>query len=137
MKPEGIPGGLRAVVCDDDPLVLRIVTAVLRRKGYDQVERTSSALEAVDLAEAIQPDVVVLDLNLEGESGLAAIPKLKGVAPDSPIVVFSGAQAMKTPARHAGAFAVLPKISMSSLDDLERVLAEVGRGAPSWSGNDP
>lgn len=119
--------GLRAVVCDDDPLVLRIVTAVLRRNGYDHVEQTTSASEAIDLAELSQPDVVVLDLNLEEESGLSAIPKLKAVAPESPIVVFSGAQAMKTPARHAGAFAVLDKVSMSSVGDLERVLAEVAR----------
>ena len=115
----------RAVVCDDDPVVCRIVAAVLRRCGYRLVEQTPFATEAVDLAEAMQPDLVVLDLNLDGESGLDAIPHLRNVAPDSRIVVYSGSAAMKGPARRAGAYAVLDKISMASIEELERVVAGI------------
>ena len=114
-----------AVVCDDDPVVRRIVTAVLQRSGYSRVEQTEFASEAVDLAQAFQPDVIVLDLTLEGESGLEVIPELRAVAPDSRIVVYSGSEAIKVPARRAGAHAVLSKVSMASVSDLERAVTDV------------
>ncbi|HEX2043420.1 MAG TPA: response regulator [Acidimicrobiales bacterium] len=117
-----------AVVCDDDPVVRRIVSAVLQRSGYSRVEQTEFASEAVDLAQSLQPDVIVLDLTLEGESGLEVIPELRAIAPDSRIVVYSGTEAMKVPARRAGAHAVLSKVSMASVSDLERAVTE---GAPS------
>ena len=115
--------GRPAVVCDDDPVVRRIVTAVLQRMGYAPVEQTEFASEAVDLAEALQPSVIVLDLSLDGESGLDAIPELRKVAPASRIVVYSGSEAMKIPARRAGAHVVLNKVSMTSLSDLERAVS--------------
>ncbi|MFL5911730.1 MAG: response regulator [Gaiellaceae bacterium] len=115
----------RAVVCDDDPVVCRIVTAVLQRCGYREVEQTPFATVAVDLAEAMQPDLIVLDLNLDGESGLDAIPELRTVAPGSRIVVYSGSGAMKGPARRAGAHAVLNKVSMASVGELERVVTDI------------
>ena len=113
-----------ALVCDDDPVVRRIVTAVLQRSGYSRVEQTEFASEALDLAESLQPDVIVLDLTLEGESGLDAIPELRSVAPESRIVVYSGSEAMKVPARRAGAHAVLSKVSMASVSELERAVRE-------------
>lgn len=115
-----------AVVCDDDPVVRRIVVAVLQRWGYSRVEQTEFASEAVDLAESLQPDVIVLDLTLDGESGLDAIPELRAVTPDSRIVVYTGTEAMKVPARRAGAHAVLSKVSMASVSELEEALAEGG-----------
>ena len=113
-----------ALVCDDDPVVRRIVTAVLQRSGYSRVEQTEFASEALDLAESLQPDVIVLDLTLEGESGLDAIPELRSVAPESRIVVYSGSEAMKVPARRAGAHAVLSKVSMASVSELERAVRQ-------------
>src|ERR687886_698152 len=92
------PPGARhrdAIVCDDDPMVRRIVGAVLERCGYVAVEGTGLASEAVELAEAMQPAVIVLDLSLEEESGVEAIPELRRVAPHSPIVVYSGADTLK------------------------------------------
>ncbi len=114
-----------AVVCDDDPVVRRIVTAVLQRSGYSRVEQTEFASETVDLAQSLQPDIIVLDLTLEDESGLDAIPELRAVTPESRIVVYTGTEAMKAPARRAGAHAVLSKVSMASVSELERTVTEV------------
>ncbi len=113
-----------AVVCDDDPVVRRIVSAVLHRSGFSRIEQTEFATEAVDLAEALQPEVVVLDLRLDGESGLDAIPELRAVAPRSRIVVYSAVDSMKSSARRAGAHAVLDKVSMASAAELEQLVAE-------------
>ncbi len=122
--PNGTDRPRTAVVCDDDPVVRRIVTAVLQRAEYSRIEQTPFASEAVELAQSLQPDVIVLDLTLEDESGLAVIPELREVAPSSRIVVYSGRESMQAPARRAGAHAVLSKVSMASVADLERAVTE-------------
>jgi CheY-like chemotaxis protein len=115
------------VVCDDDPVVRRLVLAILQRCGYTEVDQTAFADEAVELAEVVQPRVVVLDLSLEGTSGVEAIPRLREVAPESAVVVFSGSRELKGEARQAGADAVLDKVSMVNLSELEAVLSGLGR----------
>jgi len=117
-----------AVVCDDDPMVRRIVVAVLERCGYTAIEGTALASEAVELAEAMQPSVIVLDLSLDEESGLDAIPLFRRVAPGSPIVVYSGAEAMKHHARVAGADVVVDKVSLASLENLEAGIRSLPSG---------
>lgn len=112
-----------ALVCDDDAIVRRIVSAVLERSGFHRVEQTHLAADAVEVAETLQPEVIVLDLTLDGESGLDAIPELRAVAPRSRIVVYS-ASAVDAPARRAGADAVLSKLGRATLSDLERVVSE-------------
>ena len=114
--------GRDGVVCDDDPMVRRIVVAVLQRCGYTAIETTAVASEAIALAEAMQPSVIVLDLALEDESGLDAMPHLLRVAPRSPIVVYSSADSMKQKARDAGAYALIDKVSLTNVADLETVI---------------
>ena len=131
MTPTSDPVRTRtAVVCDDDPVVRRIVTAVLTRCGYDSVVGTPLASEAAQLVADMRPDVVVLDLVLESESGLDVVPQMRASAPGTPIVVFSSARQDKELAREAGVHAVIDKVSMANADALERViLALRPRGA--------
>jgi chemotaxis response regulator CheB len=111
-----------AVVCDDDPVVRRIVTAVLQRAGFGPVVCTALAADAVRLAEQLRPDVVVLDLSLEHEFGLDAVPDLHRVSPSTRVVVFSSARHGKALARRSDVHAVIDKVSMASASELETVL---------------
>ncbi len=45
---DGTDSPRTAVVCDDDPVVRRIVTAVLQRRGFGRIEQTPFASEAVE-----------------------------------------------------------------------------------------
>lgn len=126
--------GLRhgtAVVCDDDAMVRRIVTAVLTRCGYPSVSTTPSGVEAVRLAAELQPEVIVLDLQLDGESGLDALPLLRAAAPGTPVIVYSGSRHDKPHAMAAGAFAVIDKISISNASELERTIEALRAPAPA------
>lgn len=122
-------GGRTAVVCDDDPMVRRIVTAVLTRVGFEPIVGTPLASEAARLVAELRPGVVVLDLTLESESGLDVIPQMRASAPDTPIVVFSSARQGKWLARDAGVHAVVDKRSISNASGLEQVLVGIRTGA--------
>lgn len=79
------------VVLSDDHHVIRSGLRVLldadpRFAVVGEADTVSSTLEQV-LAQC--PQVLVLDLNLGGESGLEAIPRLRSESPDTQIVVLT------------------------------------------------
>ena len=82
---------LGVVLCDDMP-DLRELT----RYGLEQDLRlrvlgeAGSAEECFAVVDALSPDAVLLDLTLPDMDGLEAIPRLRDIAPQMSIVVFSG-----------------------------------------------
>ena len=83
------------LVIDDDPVFNRVLCQALTRRGY-AVSGAHAATEALVLAEREQPSMIVLDLNLAGDSGLALVAPLKRVCPDSSIVVLTGYASIAT-----------------------------------------
>lgn len=81
---------IRAVVVDDSPFVCRLVAADLESGGDVRVVGTANSGEgAVDLVRRLSPQVVTLDLDLPGMSGLEALDRLMHQTP-TPVVVVSG-----------------------------------------------
>ena len=70
----------RILVVDDDGTVADVVVRYLERDGYD-VTATGDGSEAVDLAVAAPPDLVILDLMLPGLDGLEVCRRLRRIAP--------------------------------------------------------
>ena len=95
MSPEEIT--LRVLVVDDDEEVLVMLGDALRARGYE-VATASDGAQAIDLAEAFEPDVALVDVVLPDVSGITLASILRGTAPDnsSPrIVAYSGADVHK------------------------------------------
>jgi DNA-binding response OmpR family regulator len=61
--------GRRVLVVEDDEGLRRIVSQHLRSRGYDVEEAPSAESASAALASGIRPDVVILDLNLPGDTG--------------------------------------------------------------------
>jgi DNA-binding NarL/FixJ family response regulator len=81
---------IRVAIVDDHPIVTDGVVANLRAASEIEVVATgASAAEATAIASAQHPDVLILDLELGGRSGLDAIPEIKAASPATRIVVFS------------------------------------------------
>lgn len=89
-RDDGAGHGLAVLVCDDDPLVLRVMEAVLDGHGYRPLLATCGQ-QAVELAIAERPAVILLDLLMPGMSGwdTAAALKERPETADIPIVVLS------------------------------------------------
>lgn len=79
------------VLVDDAPEVRRLVRTALRfRGGFQVVGEAGDGGEAVRLASAEQPDIVVLDLGLPDITGRDVLSRIRDASPASKIVVFSG-----------------------------------------------
>jgi len=79
--------GLRILVVDDEPAIIRFLKPALEANGY-VVTTAASATEAVKTIAAHAPDVVVLDLGLPDGDGKEVIRKVRGWS-DAPIIVLS------------------------------------------------
>ena len=82
-------GGKPAVlVVDDDPVVSRVIVEVLGREAFD-VTVVRTALEALEEVERGLPDVIILDIELPGMSGLELLLRLRqGDCP--PVILLTG-----------------------------------------------
>jgi len=82
----------RLLVVDDVPLFRAGLTSALRDAGFDVVGEAESAEEAVAKAEALLPDVVLLDVLMPGLSGLEVVEKLIAVSPASQVILLTGSE---------------------------------------------
>ena len=67
---------LRILVVDDDPLLKEVLSAALSELVEAQVWATGNGEEAISLVCEHQPDLVLLDLDLPGLSGLEVCERL-------------------------------------------------------------
>lgn len=83
-------GALRIVLADDHLLFRKGVAAVLAfRPEYQVVGEASDGLEAVEVARAARPDVILMDLTMPRCSGLEATRIIKGEMPQIKIIVLT------------------------------------------------
>jgi len=80
----------RVLVVDDHAVVRSGLRSLLAAEGdLDVVGEAANAREAIFEARALQPDVIVLDVVMPGESGIDVLPKLKQEAPGAQVLVLS------------------------------------------------
>src|SRR5205807_9872901 len=78
----------RVLVADDDPSVRDFVASVFRADGrFQVVAEAADGRDAVRLATARQPHVVVPDLMMPVLGGLPAIPEIRRACPKAKILV--------------------------------------------------
>lgn len=80
---------VRVLVVDDDADMRHGVTQVATRLGCSVVGEASDGACGVQLACALGPDLVVLDMEMPGMDGLAALVALKDLRPTTVVVMFS------------------------------------------------
>jgi CheY-like chemotaxis protein len=83
------------LIIEDNPLNLKMVDYLLTVKGY-RIQTASNAKEALDKLTRLQPDLILLDLQLPGMDGFELARQLKCEAKyqDTPIIAIT-AYAMK------------------------------------------
>lgn len=64
------------LVVDDEPVIMESLAYSLRREGYN-VSVTPNGLDALELFDRVQPDLVILDIMLPGMDGLEVCRRLR------------------------------------------------------------
>ena len=81
---------IRVLVVDDHPVVRQGLVSVLEDEpDFEVVGSAGSADEALALVRRQQPDVLLLDLELPGRDGVAALPELLAARPGLGVLVFT------------------------------------------------
>ena len=81
---------VRLLLVDDSPDVLHDLQLLLELSGEMKiVGQTNNGLEAVHLAATLQPDVILMDLELPGLDGYEATRRIKSKQPVTRIIILS------------------------------------------------
>ncbi len=84
---------LRVMLVDDHELYRRGVRHALNAPDIDVVAEASSGEEAISLAVAHQPDLILLDLNMPGLGGIDVVREVGPRLPNTQIVILTGSAA--------------------------------------------
>ncbi|MGH3916569.1 MAG: ANTAR domain-containing response regulator [Pseudonocardiaceae bacterium] len=100
----------RVLVAEDDALIRLDLVEILREEGYAVVGEAGDGEQAIELAERLRPDVVIMDVKMPKMDGIdaASIIAERRIAPIVILTAFSQRELVER-ARDAGAMAYLVK----------------------------
>ncbi|MBX3068343.1 MAG: response regulator [Microbacteriaceae bacterium] len=100
----------RVVVAEDESLIRLDIVETLRDNGFDVVGEAADGEQAIELATALRPDLVVMDVKMPKLDGISAAEQLakKRIAPVVLLTAFSQKELVER-ATEAGALAYVVK----------------------------
>jgi NarL family two-component system response regulator LiaR len=127
-----VSNDIRILIADDHAVVREGLRALIDTEpGMELAGEAADGVEAVEKAQRLQPDVILMDLAMPRKDGIEAIGEIKAHDPDARILVLTSfAEDEKVfAAIKAGALGYLLKDA--SPQELLRAIQEVHRGEPS------
>ena len=119
----------KVLVVDDFEPIRRLVCSVLEQNTEFQViGQAADGLEAIQKAEELQPDLVVLDISLPKLNGIAAARQIRTVVPKSRILFFSENTSSQTVEAALGTGASGYIVKSDAGEELLRAVAAVSQG---------
>jgi DNA-binding NarL/FixJ family response regulator len=86
---QGQQDTIRVTIVDDHGIVRQGLRALLTRPGLEVIGEADSGAGAVDLAEALKPDVMLLDIRMKEGDGLQSLPRIKAVSPRTSVIMLT------------------------------------------------
>ncbi|PYX79795.1 MAG: hypothetical protein DMG66_03500, partial [Acidobacteria bacterium] len=84
-----LPGSkLRVLVVDDDTSMARFLNAHLTRRNFE-VNTAASGEEAIRMFRIFDPNLVLLDVAMNGISGIETLERIKQIKPDAAVIMLS------------------------------------------------
>jgi DNA-binding NarL/FixJ family response regulator len=114
------------LVVDDDAAVRGLVVRILRSWGHGVISEAGSVTEALSCADAVRPDIALVDIGLPDGDGFSLTRQLCAKSWDIRVVLFSSDadRVNVTAAERAGAIGFLPKDELASVA-LQKLIGDV------------
>ncbi|HEY8058971.1 MAG TPA: response regulator transcription factor [Acidimicrobiales bacterium] len=84
------PGDVSVLIVDDQAPFRAVARTVIQlAAGFSVVGEAASGEEAVEMAAAVHPAMVLMDINLPGINGIEATRQIMAAAPDTVVIMLS------------------------------------------------
>jgi DNA-binding NarL/FixJ family response regulator len=82
-------GKIRVLLADDHSLVRGSLRALLEKHGHEIVGEAGNGEDALALAAQLRPQVAIMDLEMPGTGGLAALRRIGKLSPTTKVLILS------------------------------------------------
>jgi DNA-binding NarL/FixJ family response regulator len=118
------------LVVDDNAVIRRALCQSFTAEGdFDVCGEAENGLEAIEKAQELHPDLIVMDLSMPVMNGIDAARALKSLLPAVPLIIFSEYSDVfsENEARSAGVSALVSKSEHISvlLDKMRRLCGQI------------
>jgi two-component system, chemotaxis family, chemotaxis protein CheY len=99
------------IIVDDSAFMVSTIKAILESVKHTVIGTARSGEEAIELCSELNPNLVLMDILMPGDGGLAALEKIKKVKPDIKIIMVTafGQESKIQEAKNKGASAYVRK----------------------------
>jgi DNA-binding NarL/FixJ family response regulator len=115
------------LIVDDNARIRRLIRDLLEREsGFEVCGEAVDGYDAIEKAQRLKPDLIILDMSMPRMNGIEAAPRLKKILPKTPIVVCTSYEAALEgfDVRKLGIDIVVPKDNLSLLLEIVQGLLE-------------
>ncbi len=123
----------RVLIVDDHEVVRVGLKQVFKESGIEVCGEAATAAEALKLVESSKPDVVLLDIRMEGGDGLNTLGRIKLDHQDLPILLFSAYDNPTYVARAVALGAAGYVVKDASRERLIECVETAARGESAWT----
>ena len=120
---------LKLMIVDDSRIIRRKIARCLEEHDLDVIGRASNGVEAVQIFQAGQPDLVTMDLTMPEMDGIQCIEEILKIDPDLKILVVSAladkATAIEAMKKGAHGFLCKPFTEAQITDALSKLVVGV------------
>jgi two-component system, NarL family, nitrate/nitrite response regulator NarL len=125
----GDSGKIRVMLVDDHLLVMTALKMALEDLPDVELVGTATNInDALDVAGRGNPEVILLDLNLNGTNSLTSLPKLKEAAPQSRVIILTAEHDAEAHRQAVKLGAVGLVLKNAGLDVLVKAIRKVHQG---------
>lgn len=88
-RDENMEFGITALVVDDDPDTVEVLSEFLKIKGINVIGRAYDGLEAVMMYMKLKPTVIFLDVMMHDHDGFYTLEKIRKIHPDAIVILIT------------------------------------------------
>ena len=77
------------LICDDDPLMRKLLCELLQSMGCTVAGEAVNGDQCIKLFNRLRPDMVLLDINMPGKNGLAALREMRKARSTAKVVMLT------------------------------------------------